>query len=237
MSNTRFASGDAIRYGWEAFKKHAGFLIGMFVIMFIIMGVFYAPMMWALSEGSNGLYYFFYLIYLIVTWVLSIGMIKILLTLHDGKEAKFSDLFTNWNLLGKYIGFSIVQGLVIGGGFLLLIVPGVIFAIMFSLGMYYVVDKGMGPIEAMKASKKATDGAKLDLFGFFILIGLLNMAGAIVFGLGLLITVPMTAMAMVYVYRHLDGGSATPAAAPAGPEAAMEAVKSEETPTETPTQE
>ena len=217
MSNTRFASGDAIRFGWESFKKHAGFLIGAIVVVGLILGLLYIPQAWALSESSTGLYILFYIIYLIAAWVLSIGAVRIMLDIHDGKQPEFSDLFTHWNLLGKYIAVSILGGIVTMIGFFLLIVPGIIASIGLSLAMYYVIDKGMGPIDALKASWEDTKGVKLDLLGFFILIWLINMAGAFALGVGMLVTLPLSGLAMVYVYRHLSGGSAAPQMATAAP--------------------
>lgn len=218
MSNNRFASGDAISFGWELFKKHVGFMIGLIVVVLLVSGIAYLPQMWAANEGRMGLYLVFYILAMLISYVMTIGMIRIVLKLHDGESVDFSELFTNWNLLGKYIAVNILVSLIVGVGFLLLIVPGVIWLLKYSLAQYYIIDKkDMGIMEAIKASGEATNSVKLDLFGFFILLGAMNFVGALVLGLGLLVTIPVSAFAMAYVYRHLSGAAPAAPATPAAP--------------------
>lgn len=233
MSNTRFTAGNAVRFGWDVTKKHIGFFIGILVVYWVVLGILYVPALWALNENSMVLYWLFYIVFLLASLLLGMGLMRIVLKLHDGQEATFNDLINNWQLLGKYIGVTILQTLLIYIGFFLLVVPGVIFALMFAFAGYYVLDKGMGPIEAMKASKEATKGYKLDLFGLFVILGLMNVIGALLFGIGLFATIPTTLVAMVYVYRKLSeaGASATPMQAQMGANTTPPATSTPETTT------
>ena len=89
-------------------------------------------------------------------------------------------------------------------GLILLIVPGMIAAYMFFFTGYLIVDRNRGPIEAMQESRALTDGYKLDLFIFSLGLGLVNLAGALCVVVGLLVSMPVTLMATVYVYRRLS---------------------------------
>jgi uncharacterized membrane protein len=108
------------------------------------------------------------------------------------------------------------------GGLILLIIPGIIWAIKFSLCFYFVIDKGLGPIEALKASSRTTMGIKWQLFGFGILCGLINFLGLLCLFIGGFATYPTVLVANVLVYRQLlaqtpelvEFGIATPIAAP-----------------------
>lgn len=60
-------------------------------------------------------------------------------------------------------------------------------------------------MEAIKKSGEITMGSKGKLFWFGLLLGLINIAGAICLLIGLFITIPVTMVAMVYVYRKLMG--------------------------------
>ena len=80
----------------------------------------------------------------------------------------------------------------------------VILAIKFSLCFYFVIDKGLGPIKALKASSMATTGASLSLFFFYIVCSLINLLGAFCFIIGLFATVPITVLAMADAYRQLS---------------------------------
>jgi len=64
----------------------------------------------------------------------------------------------------------------------------------------------------------------MDLFIFFLILVGLNLLGAVCLGVGLLVTVPMSGLAMAHVYRTLKPKAAvasppgpTPAAATATP--------------------
>ena len=75
--------------------------------------------------------------------------------------------------------------------------------IRFFFYSYYIVDEECDGIEALKKSWKLTENIALKLFGFILLMGILNLGGAMLCLVGLLITVPISMMATVYVYRTM----------------------------------
>ena len=92
-------------------------------------------------------------------------------------------------------------------GFLLLIIPGVIAATTFIFAPYLVVDKGLGPIAALKESARITKGnlpRVLALMGAITLISILGLVALIV---GLLVAVPVVSVAYVSAYRRLSAAA------------------------------
>lgn len=91
---------------------------------------------------------------------------------------------------------------------LVLLVASVIAALyvssMLLFGTYAVVDRAMGPIAALKESIKVTKGNRIKVIGFLLTLVLLNILGAIALFVGLLVTVPMTLLGLVHVYRTLS---------------------------------
>ena len=94
--------------------------------------------------------------------------------------------------------------LVVLGGLILLIIPGIIWAVRFSFSFYIVVDTKVGPVIAMKESYAITKGKFWKLLLFWIVVGLVNLLGLICLGVGLFVSVPVTTLASVYVYRWLS---------------------------------
>ena len=92
----------------------------------------------------------------------------------------------------------------------MLIVPGVIWAIKYQFFAYLIVDKKMGPWEAIQKSGEMTAGNKGNLFLLGLILALINIAGAICLLVGLFATIPTTMLAIVYVYRKLLGEVAAP---------------------------
>jgi len=68
----------------------------------------------------------------------------------------------------------------------------------------FIVDRNMGPVQALKASAHATTSAKWHLFLFGILLGLINLAGALCFFIGLFATIPTSLVAYAHTYRQLS---------------------------------
>ena len=131
------------------------------------------------------------------------GLIKIALRFCDKEKGEFAELFSCFPLFFKYLFGSILCMLIVLGGMILLIIPGIIWSIKFQFFTYFIIDKGLGPIEALKRSSAITKGAKWDLFIFGLLLGLINLLGALCLLVGLFATIPTTIVAMAFVYRKL----------------------------------
>lgn len=97
-----------------------------------------------------------------------------------------------WRLFGLYIA----MGLIIIIGFVLLIVPGLIFIRRYLFAPYVMIDKNLGVKAALAESaalSKLNTGSVWGVIGVMFLIGLLNIlpyiGGLAAFGFGLLYSV------------------------------------------------
>ena len=204
MSKKRFVIGEAVAFGWETAKSNIGFFIGVLVVALLIQMI-------PRGIGDYVAAYFplisviFYIIAAVLEMVVGMGIIKISLKFCDGTKGKLDDLLSSFNLVIKYFLASILYLLIVTGGLILLVIPGIIWCIKYSLFPYFIVDEGVGALEAIKASGRATKGAKWQLFLFGLLIGLINIAGVLALFVGILITFPLSLVAYAYVYRKLTG--------------------------------
>ncbi|PIY69271.1 hypothetical protein COY90_01545 [Candidatus Roizmanbacteria bacterium CG_4_10_14_0_8_um_filter_39_9] len=76
---------------------------------------------------------------------------------------------------GRIVGTTILVGLVVVGGYLLLIVPGIIFSLMYSQAYYLSLIDGLGPMESLKQSKILTKFNKKKIFNIYFLVGVLSL--------------------------------------------------------------
>jgi len=131
------------------------------------------------------------------------GLYWAILHLVRGEEGSARDLWTQcrkfWDYLFGYILFS----LGILGGFLLLIVPGIVWSLKWSFYPFAICDENCGPLAALKRSGDLTRGAKRQLFLFFFLLVCLNILGTLAFVIGLAFTLPMSCVALVLFYEKL----------------------------------
>lgn len=198
----KFLKKEAVSYGWHTAKEHFGF----FVVLLLIAGaVIFLPRI--ISQYFLRRMPLAAALFTLVSWALQmlfgLGLMRINLLFLAGEKPGLSELFSQYPLFFKYLGASLLYGLVAVVGFVLLIVPGIIWMIKFQFFGYLMVDKGLGPIEALRQSAKITRGQKWNLFLFGLLIGLINILGFFALVLGLLITIPTTLLAVAFVYRKL----------------------------------
>lgn len=207
MANSKFSIKESLSYGWTTFTSHIGFFIGFMLVLGavtvipdLIVDRMFLPRSGGYVVGKL----------LVRALGLLLGMVatRVSLDIHDKGTADLSKLGDLAGLLPSYLGGKILYGLIVLVGMILLIVPGIIAAYMFLYVGYLIVDKGLGPIEALKASKSLTDGVKMDLFLFSLVMALVNLAGMLVVFVGLLATIPTTLMAAAYVYRKLSPAGA-----------------------------
>lgn len=90
-------------------------------------------------------------------------------------------------------------------GFLLLILPGIYLAVAYYFALPLVVEKNLGPWQALEASRKAITKRWFSVFGFVLLLTLIIVISAILLGIGLIWTFPLAMIAMGVLYRNMFG--------------------------------
>lgn len=202
MTTKKFSKSEAIRFGWKTTKENFWFFFGILLVMGLVK-FFPAVAKEMLKGEGKSLIDILNIVSVILGIILGMGLIKICLKFYDNEKPKFSDLFSQYPLFFKMLFGSIFYTLIVIFGFILLFIPGIIFVIKFYLFEYFIVDKGLGPIEALKKSWRITKGSCWNLFLFLLLISAINLLGALAFMVGLLLTIPTTTVATVFVYRKL----------------------------------
>ncbi|MDP8213898.1 MAG: hypothetical protein RAO92_01170 [Candidatus Euphemobacter frigidus] len=203
MNEKGFTPESAIRYGWETMKKNLGFFIG--VLLLAGFTVIIPNIISKLTEESMPVFSTcFSVLGGIFQIIVSMGLIRISLNFVDNVESRAGDLFSCIPLLLKYFIASLIYGIIVGFGLILFIVPGIIWAIKFQFYSYFIVDKGSGPIEALKQSSAITRGVKGDLFVLGLLLFLINLLGALCLLIGLFATIPTAMVALAFVFRTLQ---------------------------------
>ncbi len=203
LSKKTFSDGAVIHFGWEKMKEHMGFFVLMFLVMIgasivpAILAAFIPQDYWYLSL-------LIFLIYIALGTIMGIGFIKIMLDATDGKRPSLATLFTEWDVFFKYLAVMIIYGIVVYVGFMLLVFPGVIWMLKYYFAPMLVVDKKMGPIEAMKKSSEMTMGLKWDVLGLHLTTGVVSFLGFICLYVGALFSVPAAMIATTKAYREIS---------------------------------
>lgn len=138
---------------------------------------------------------------------LTLAWIRVALLLHDSETPDWSKPF---DLFDGYLPFLLavtLLGLVVAAGFVLLIVPGVIWGLRYGFSIFLTVDRKLDPVAAFHESARLTYGRKWRLLEFALVMAGVNLLGALALGVGLLVTVPTTWIASAFVFRKLQAGA------------------------------
>lgn len=106
-----------------------------------------------------------------------------------GEKIEIKDMFSVFqrNYLNA-VAASIIVGIIVGVGMLMLIVPGIIFACRLAFVSYLVIDKEMDIMEALRTSWDMTKGYGWHIFFIGFLSFFIIIAGLIMLFFGVLLS-------------------------------------------------
>lgn len=200
-----------VRFGWETFKTRGWF--------FVAATVFYAIITWCASLASliiiSGTFLgvlfgkeiatlFTFLVSTILNSLIGMGWTAFFLKAHDDVVSATLSNFWHPQKFWSYLAACVLYTFIALVGFLFLIIPGIIALVTFMFAPYIVIDRGFGPIAALKESARITRGNRWRVLALITALGLVLAAGTLALVVGLLVAVPLTALATVHAYRRLS---------------------------------
>ncbi len=133
-----------------------------------------------------------------------------LLDIANGQPVTIGSFFRPRNIVAVVIAGLMVDILTIVG-LIACILPGLAIIVFTWFTTVAIVDRNLSPIDGIRSSidiVKANFGSVLLAWLTFLA---LIIVGALMCGVGLLVTVPVAYLFLVYTYRRLSGGSVAPA--------------------------
>ncbi len=193
---------EGLSFGRKTAKKERVFFLQIFVIMGVVNAI---PNVvnwlnhWPQDTNNIG-----DPISLILSLILGFWMIKIFLHFVHGKIPTLTELWSHkawrflWWLLAK-----IIQGVLVGIGTILLIIPGIYVGARLYLYEYFVVDQDMNSIEAISASWEITKWHVWEIVGIMLMSFGIIILGALALGIGLIWAIPTVKLAQATLYKKL----------------------------------
>ncbi|MEE2031681.1 DUF2189 domain-containing protein [Rhodococcus chondri] len=216
-SAAQLSVGDAISYGWRKFSQNPGvwliFMVIAFVIQAVLNGLFNGFDFSFSMDGTDNVFTVWSLVGSIVTavvgYLIQAAFVRGALSEVDGQKPALGT-FLQVGAVGAVIVAGLLVGIATAVGLILCIVPGLVVAFLTWWTMQFVVDRNQDAITAIKSSYKAvTSNAGTLLLLALALIGI-NIVGALLCGLGLLVSIPVSIIASTYAYRVTTGGPVAP---------------------------
>jgi len=184
---------DYFKTGWGLFKQyHTGF-VGFCLLNLVIQVALHSiPYAGAVASA-------------VVSTPLLMGNFIVSAKLLQGQTPEFRDFFQGFQYFLPLLLLSLVAGLFIGIGTILLVIPGIYLAVAYLFAPYLVVDRRLDFWPAMELSRLTVNPRWFGYFAFMLLLALLNLAGALLLGLGLLVTIPLSFCTVTAAYADLFG--------------------------------
>lgn len=201
-----FSSTDLIKEAYQVFKKNWKPFIILLFCQFLLQLI--PSIILAINSSGQGPFAFVAIIISVITplvnAITSFMLVSISIAIVQGKTIKsFQDYVAKMNRFLPYIWLNAVLGLIVLIGFLLFIIPGIIWTYKYLFAIYVQIDDSPGVRESLNTSAQITEGIKWKLFTFGLTLALFNFLGALALGFGLLITIPVTLLAMAMLYEKL----------------------------------
>ncbi len=219
---------DAIIYGWNKFRANMGTWIA-FMALFGVVGfvayvaIFSAVFLHIAASGAledptydagdgglsigliagtslTGILMYF------GTAVLTRGALLEL----DGRRPTFGSFWRLPNVANVAV-FAVVSSIVnavLGGAVepWASVLVGIVWGIVVWFAVHFLLDRGLSAPRALAANLRLVASNPGPLALFILTLSALNVAGALLCLLGLIITVPVTMIATAYTFRVLAGG-------------------------------
>jgi len=213
---------SAIAFGWNAvMKDFAAIALPIVVAMLVmivptlILSVISGVVTGALGSRLDPLVLrLFTVIVQCVTQVVTLasqafvfgGLVQFTLGVCRGQRPAFNVVFSGGRFFLPMLGGQLLYTLGVAAGLMLCLVPGFILACGWVCYQPFIVDKGLGPIDALKASWGVTKGQKGGIFLYLLLSGAVGLLGVLALCVGaILVAWPVLAIANAFVYLRLTG--------------------------------
>ena len=214
-----FAVGEAISYGWRKVTSNLGPWI-LVALIFIAVNV-----AWNLVTGGfdqftdaydfgdtnlaavTGITFTSVLLSVVgtvISYLVTAFFTRGALDESTGRRPDVAAFFRIGNVVNVLLA-ALIVGVLTSIGLVLCILPGIAVAIFSAFVYYFTLDQGQDAITAVRSSWSLV--AKNFGSVFLLLLALLgiNLLGAIPFGLGLFVTIPLSYVAVAFAYRRLVG--------------------------------
>ena len=199
-----FQPKDIDRLMWEGYEVNLKqYLVNGWHIFMTDIGSFmiYAILFLAINIFLEMIPFFGQIAAPILMFPLSVGFFVFAAKKMKRQPARFQDFLKGFDYLIPLVIVGALVTVLIVLGLFLFIIPGVYLAVGYLFASLLVVDRKMTPWQAMEASRKLITKKWLHMFALALILLIINLAGALIFIVGL---IPATAISFCILTAAYD---------------------------------
>jgi DNA-directed RNA polymerase subunit RPC12/RpoP len=215
--------GDVFSRSWGLYKENLGMCIAapilgnilayvasiaiylFFIVMFFVVAAVAGQNNQAVIIPAVILFYLAAIAgVIIVSMFFQLGMQTVLLQIAQGRNPGMGELFSGGPLLWRMVACSLLLGIAVMVGTLLLVIPGIILLLMFWPYSYVLIDRKLPGIDSFSEARNITRGNLLTLTAIFLLIFVIYFVGTIItLGIGAIFVLPFCMLVMSVAYAEM----------------------------------
>ncbi len=121
------------------------------------------------------------------------------------KQIEISDFFKGFEKTGSFIKLSLIIFLIVLLGLIMLILPGIYFAVSYVFSHLFVWFYDKDPSEAIRLSRKTVSGNFGQILLLFLILAGINLLGVLALGIGILLTMPFSFCVIYAAFDDIIG--------------------------------
>ena len=194
---------DCLRRGWELVKSDFWPIVGVTALVLALL--------WAASSSEpiysihrGGLHATTSLLSILLGGPLMGGLYLFFLKKIRGEPARVETAFAGFSSCFVQLFLaSFVSELLLALGFICLVLPFIYLLVAWLFTLPLVIDKRLEFWPAMRLSRKTISKHWWKFLGFGIVLVLFNLAGVLLFCVGVFLTFPISLAALMYAYEDI----------------------------------
>ncbi len=209
--------GDCILRAWELLKANFLPIIGVSFLISVILSavnqaislIYRVPMDAMIKEhefsaGGVALILSGMLLGMPIQSILMGGLYNFYLKMIRREKCGVEDAFAGFTRApGRLALLGVLMGILMILGLALCIIPGLYLSVAWVFATPLVIDKELSAWEAMELSRKMVSRHWFMVFALMIVAGLLGACGFLACCVGILVTIPLSWVAMMYAYEDI----------------------------------
>jgi uncharacterized membrane protein len=204
--------GASLSYAWAKFqqywKEFVLLQLAAFVAILVVGLLSFLVIIPASSDSNAGIIVSWilgaviFLLIFVVAFMVQAGVYRAGLAVTRG-VAPSMKMLTDTTNIGPYVLTVLLVGLGTAVGYLLCIIPGLIFLVLTAYAPLIALDRGTGAVDAIKESIDMVRNNAGQVIVILIVAYAIYSIGSAICGIGVLVTGPIGLVMLTYSYRAL----------------------------------
>jgi hypothetical protein len=197
------------RIAWRAFKAHPGLFVASILVLFASWAALEVAVI-TLHRLGVVFNVLVHLAFLVFFSGITAGLMVITLEVLAGQAPRLATLFGSLDRGPQLLLAFFLYALGVAFGLILLVAPGIYFGVRCAFFAHVLATTKASAMQSLHKAASLSQGRWKPIFVLLLKVFLLNLLGAAILGVGLLITAPVSLLATANFYCTLEPPSSPP---------------------------